>query len=214
VPSSQQIYAELRSLVAENQANGHKLVRPKTPPTKYEKRPPKYDTDWSDERVELLKRLCGEGLLSFSQIADKIGQVTRNAVIGKVHRLGLAGRAPRKPARAPFRPKPRAIILRPVLPRPRILSPVLREIPDLEPAPDGRIKLLDIKEGMCRWPIGDPMEEGFHFCGRRKSTVGPYCDHHAAIAYNPIKLKPKGKNGFYWLDLGGRNSRAAEKARA
>jgi GcrA cell cycle regulator len=65
----------------------------------------------------------------------------------------------------------------------------LRAIPDLEPAPDGQVKLVDLKESMCHWPIGDPMEDGFHFCGRRKSFGVPYCEHHAAIAYNPLARK-------------------------
>ena len=62
---------------------------------------------WTDERVELLKKLWQDGL-SASQIAKQLGGVTRNAVIGKVHRLGLSGRAtPSKPARTTFKaPRP------------------------------------------------------------------------------------------------------------
>jgi GcrA cell cycle regulator len=60
-----------------------------------------------------------------------------------------------------------------------------RPLPELEPAPEGVITLAELKECMCHWPIGDPKEEGFHFCGRRKSFGVPYCAHHAAIAYNP-----------------------------
>ena len=64
----------------------------------------------------------------------------------------------------------------------------LRAVPQSEPAPDG-VRLIDLKESMCQWPIGDPMEEGFHFCGRRKAFGVPYCEHHAAIAYNPTARK-------------------------
>src|SRR5215475_6768251 len=64
---------------------------------------------WTDERVELLKKLWQDGL-SASQIAKQLGGVTRNAVIGKVHRLGLAGRAtPSRPAKRPMRMAPRQV---------------------------------------------------------------------------------------------------------
>ncbi|MFY9640679.1 MAG: GcrA family cell cycle regulator [Rhodomicrobium sp.] len=158
---------------------------------------------WTDERVDLLKKLWSDGL-SASQIATKLGEVTRNAVIGKVHRLGLAGRAttsrvrtarPRSnialfPSRSPqvqYRTFGNAALKTAVQPQERKVAFVipLRALPELEPAPEGLITLADLKECMCHWPIGDPMEEGFHFCGRRKSSGGPYCEHHSAIAYNP-----------------------------
>ncbi len=206
------------------EANAAERSKPQPQPSKDAKQPPKYPTDYSAARVELIKKLWAEGL-SASQIAAAVGNITRNAVIGKVHRLGLSGRSPRKPARVAIPPRPRAIILKPVLPRSKILAPVLGEtppraprvIPELEQAPDGQVRLVDLKESTCHWPIGDPMEEGFHFCGRSKSSGVPYCAHHAAIAYNPAKpkRKQKNKNGFYWLDLKGRNKRAGvEKAGA
>ena len=158
---------------------------------------------WTDERVELLKKLWAEGL-SASQIAAKLGEVTRNAVIGKVHRLGLAGRAttsriktPRSrtnvalfPARSPqlqYRTFGNAALKVAVQPQERKTATVipLRSLPELTPAPGKQIALADLTEAMCHWPEGDPMEEGFHFCGRRKAFGIPYCEHHAAIAYNP-----------------------------
>ena len=164
---------------------------------------------WTDERVELLKKLWSDGL-SASQIATKLGEVTRNAVIGKVHRLGLAGRAttsrirtarprsnialfPARSAQAQYRsfgntalkvaPQP----LEHKVPAADIIP--LHSLPELEPAPEGQVQLIDLKESMCHWPVGDPMEEGFHFCGRRKAFGVPYCEHHAAIAYNPAARK-------------------------
>jgi GcrA cell cycle regulator len=163
---------------------------------------------WTNERVALLKQLWADGL-SASQIATKLKDVSRSAVIGKVHRLGLAARVttsrvrtarPRSnialfPARSPQAqygaftnpaPKPAP---QPHERKAAIVMP-LRALPDLdEPAPEGRLKLLDLKDGMCHWPIGDPKEEGFHFCGRRRSLATPYCEHHAAIAYNPAARK-------------------------
>jgi GcrA cell cycle regulator len=158
---------------------------------------------WTDERVELLTKLWADGL-SASQIAAKLGEVTRNAVIGKVHRLGLAGRATTSRIRS-ARPRTNVALFPSrssqvqyrtfgnmalkVAPDPlerKSASVIpLRALPELEPAPEGVITLIDLKESMCHWPIGDPMEEGFHFCGRRKSFGIPYCEHHAAIAYNP-----------------------------
>jgi GcrA cell cycle regulator len=163
---------------------------------------------WTNERVALLKQLWADGL-SASQIATRLRDVSRSAVIGKVHRLGLAARAttprvrtvrPRSnialfPARSPQAqhraftnpaPKPAP------QPQERKAATIipLRALPDLdEPAPEGRLKLLDLKDGMCHWPIGDPKEDGFHFCGRRRSLATPYCEHHAAIAYNPAARK-------------------------
>ncbi|MBI4723670.1 MAG: GcrA cell cycle regulator [Rhodomicrobium sp.] len=156
---------------------------------------------WTDERVELLKKLWADGL-SASQIATKLGEVTRNAVIGKVHRLGLAGRAttsrirtarprsnialfPARSAQMQYRTFGNTALKE--APQERRAAAVipLRALPDLDPAPEGLITLIDLKETMCHWPIGDPMEEGFHFCGRRKGFGSPYCEHHSAIAYNP-----------------------------
>jgi GcrA cell cycle regulator len=158
---------------------------------------------WTDERVELLKKFWADGL-SASQIASKLGEVTRNAVIGKVHRLGLAGRAttsrvrtakprsnialfPARSSQVQYRTFGNTALKPAVQPQERKVASVipLRALPELEPAPEGLITLADLKENMCHWPIGDPMEEGFHFCGRSKSSGVPYCEHHAAIAYNP-----------------------------
>ena len=158
---------------------------------------------WTDERVELLKKLWADGL-SASQIATKLGEVTRNAVIGKVHRLGLAGRAttsrirtarprtnialfPARSAQAQYRTFGNTALKTVPQPQEKKAAAVvpLRGLPELEPAPQGRITLAELKETMCHWPEGDPMEEGFHFCGRRKAFGVPYCEHHAAIAYNP-----------------------------
>ncbi len=158
---------------------------------------------WTDERVELLKKLWADGL-SASQIAAKLGEVTRNAVIGKVHRLGLAGRAttsrirtsrarsnialfPARSSQLQYRTFGNTALKVAVQPQERKAATVipLRALPELAPAPEKQVTLAELTESMCHWPEGDPMEEGFHFCGRRKSFGIPYCEHHAAIAYNP-----------------------------
>lgn len=149
---------------------------------------------WTDDRVEELKKLWAEGL-SASQIAKKIGGVTRNAVIGKVHRLGLSGRAaPSRPSSRPARaPKPR--VAAPV----KAKAPVVRKI--MEPAieapaperlPNGEFAtVLTLKDSMCKWPIGDPSSGDFRFCGHRSKAGDAYCEAHAQIAYQPQQKRKR-----------------------
>ncbi|WP_046865536.1 GcrA family cell cycle regulator [Microvirga massiliensis] len=161
---------------------------------------------WTEERVELLKKLWAEGS-SASQIAAQIGGVSRNAVIGKIHRLGLSGRGktktgaqqqpqrPRKPsgrtpsAPAPL-PQPRAVAQIHALPQP--LPPPVEEAEQEVAAEEvvvpmsERVTIMELREYMCRWPMGDPTKPEFRFCGNRSLTGLPYCNHHAQIAYQPI----------------------------
>lgn len=117
--------------------------------------------EWTDERITLLRELWGEGL-SASQIADRLGDVTRNAVIGKAHRLGLEKRP------SPIKRSPEG-------------SPV-RKAKTSKPKPKGAT-ILDLTERMCRWPIGHPGERDFHFCGKKTVPGLPYCAEHASVAY-------------------------------
>ena len=147
---------------------------------------------WTEDRVGALKKLWLEGQ-SASQIAKQLGGgVTRNAVIGKVHRLGLSGRAaPSQPARATFRPtRPRPAQptqapsaprrLEAVQPRPAAPAQVPAPMPDLP----GTATVMTLGAHMCKWPIGDPSSNEFSFCGRR-SSEGVYCVEHARVAYQP-----------------------------
>ncbi len=161
---------------------------------------------WTDERVELLKKLWAEGL-SASQIAGRLGGLTRNAVIGKVHRLGLSGRAtnsrssvPR--ARGNHVPGPSQgpsltfgtcgnVALKPNDGEEFVPSPA--PIEELVIPLHERASIVTLKETMCRWPIGDPSEESFHFCGRTKAGPMPYCEHHARLAYQPVQARRREK---------------------
>ena len=149
---------------------------------------------WTEDRVEILKKLWIEGL-SASQIATEMGGVTRNAVIGKVHRLGLSGRAtPSRPPRA--RPRPKAAAPRktvaspaakssPATPAPRREEPVAAPI-EPQKLPNGKFAtVLTLTNKLCKWPIGDPAKPGFKFCGRGSTDSSPYCKEHAAQAYQP-----------------------------
>jgi GcrA cell cycle regulator len=153
---------------------------------------------WTDERVETLKKLWLDGL-SASQIAKQLGGVTRNAVIGKVHRLGLSGRAaPSHPSRTTFKaPRPP----RPIsAPTPRPARPAVEtrahHLPAVRSAPfvelPGTATVLTLGAHMCKWPIGDPTSTDFTFCGRRAGDDGtPYCVDHARLAYQPPAGKKK-----------------------
>lgn len=150
---------------------------------------------WTDQRIDLLKDLWADGL-SASHIALKLGGVTRSAVIGKVHRLGLPGRATiSRAARRPstlalfpagfpeYKPHKRKAVKFIVRKKPSIAP--MRSLPELGSPPEGLTTLADLTQRICHWPMGDPKEDGFHFCGRRKSSGTPYCGHHAAVAYRP-----------------------------
>lgn len=162
---------------------------------------------WHDKkRVALLEKLWAEGK-SASQIAAMLGNgISRNAVLSKVHRSGLAGTAVRNPntsnvsrsqmqrtrAKSPFnRPVPFSA------PKPKTESP-----PRLAPVPfvagedrdipiSQRKALVDLEPEHCRWPIGDPREPDFSFCGGLKVIGLSYCAHHAARAYQPPEPKRK-----------------------
>jgi len=148
---------------------------------------------WTDERIALLRTSWESGMTA-SQIAEALGEgVTRNAVIGKAHRLGLEARpSPVKlgeivedlvgSATAAVEGviavagdaiaaivAPRAVPKRPA----RAAAPV-------KPA---KTTLLDLSEKVCKWPIGHPGETDFHFCGKPSQASFPYCTEHCAIAY-------------------------------
>lgn len=165
---------------------------------------------WTPERVETLTTLWAEGL-SASEIAKKLGGLTRSAVIGKVHRLGVSERS--LPSSPPSNGQPRlSVAQRRKLQGPKVkkLSPQ-RMNSRKPPKPVGgglvfgsgvgtgskpprkyveRIEepgsatIETLASHMCRWPIGDPRSEAFTLCGARKDD-GPYCTGHARIAYQP-----------------------------
>ncbi len=168
---------------------------------------------WTDEVVEQLKQHWIDGK-SASQIASLLGNgVTRNAVIGKVHRLGLAGRA-KTPSASVARP-------RRVAPPPRIASPGRASAP---PPPDDargdraramprrrcrslrargfesvvvpmslRVTIVELKESMCRWPLGDPATSEFRYCGSPTAS-GPYCAYHGGLAYQPAQERRRDRD--------------------
>jgi len=156
--------------------------------------------NWTDDRVELLKKLWSDGL-SASQIAAELGGISRNSVIGKVHRLGLSGRAKNPSVSVPRQRKPRSHgtlmrIARPGIRGNTALAPLHSYGPELEPEPEPelienivpigqRCSILELTECKCHWPIGDPSSSDFFFCGGKTIEGLPYCGYHSRIAYQP-----------------------------
>jgi GcrA cell cycle regulator len=154
--------------------------------------------NWTDDRVELLKKLWSDGL-SASQIAGELGGISRNSVIGKVHRLGLSGRAKSPSGSVPRQRKPRAHAHMIRMARPGVrgnnaLAPMQVYETEAEPEPalidniipiSQRCSLLELNDSKCRWPIGDPSAADFFFCGGKTIEGLPYCGYHSRVAYQP-----------------------------
>jgi GcrA cell cycle regulator len=160
---------------------------------------------WTDERVEILRKLWLDGL-SASQIASELSNgITRNAVIGKVHRLGLSGRA-KAPSQTVPRPRPsKPVRTAPAAPRqhaPMVrgnlafaLAPRMMEAPqpraqleEVVVPMSERVTIMELRESMCRWPLGDPSQPDFRYCGAESPVGGgPYCKYHARVAYQPAQ---------------------------
>ncbi|MFZ5730916.1 MAG: GcrA family cell cycle regulator [Pseudomonadota bacterium] len=145
-------------------------------------RTPRLPGGWTDDAVETLTRLWRQGDLSAAMIARRLG-VTRNAVLGKIHRLGLSQpRRPGPPAAIapprPAKPRPLASARRAPAPAPVRTSPQ----PIAEVGRGLVARLEDLPPRACHWPLGDPQGAEFTFCGRRAES-GPYCPAHAGMAY-------------------------------
>ncbi len=147
-------------------------------------------SSWSAERITALRQLWLEGR-SASEIAKSLGGVTRNAVIGKVHRLGLGGRmTPSSPRRARI---PRGQVrpvrrMAPPKPPPPPTTPAVRAAPRASVAVEAVARVFDtcaLSARTCRWPVGDPRQAGFGYCGAAAGGKGPYCEPHHRIACPP-----------------------------
>lgn len=130
---------------------------------------------WTEDRVSLLTRLWGEGKTA-AEIAQELGGVTRNAVIGKAHRLKLSGRI------SPIQQNNKKQTTQAKTPTPKKSPPKPIIVAKADKERD-LVPLIDIKGHMCRWPVGDPQEEKFGFCGDRSLEGLPYCAEHAQVAY-------------------------------
>ena len=181
---------------------------------------------WTDKMVEDLKIMWKQGLTT-GEIGKRLG-VSKNSIVGKVHRLQLDARpspikkkdeisdektqeqttaladekAPAKDKednKSAVKAKPAAKSAAPAAetkaePAPAKIVKALEKTFVSKPAApaktyNGNAKLTDLDNHTCRWPIGDPKDENFHFCGRKIRMGQTYCEEHAALAY----VKPAGK---------------------
>ena len=198
---------------------------------------------WTDEMVEELKRLWAEGVTT-GEIGRRLN-ISKNSIVGKVHRLGLSGRpspikkksesdtkekvskpskptkekkvAPKvikeaksEPKQAPVKEIPvvadkesktkPAEVKKPLPQETKTLTPTVSEEDDIKLAKTlnmatqttsktGNLSLVELDNHTCRWPVGDPKDENFHFCGKKIRLGQTYCEEHAAIAY----VKPSKK---------------------
>lgn len=112
---------------------------------------------WTDDKVKNLKKLWLKGATT-AEIAKKLG-LSKNSIIGKVHRLNLENRPSPIKKTAPVK-KVKVVVHK-----------------------SSRIGIMDLKMNTCRWPIGDPTDEDFHFCGKNTAVGKPYCPEHCKMAY-------------------------------
>ena len=138
---------------------------------------------WTDEKVAKLKELWGKGNTA-SQIAEIIGGISRNAVIGKAHRLNLSAKIKTRTAtsnknfensvdgnNAQYKRGRKS----------KFKSLIIEK--DFEPENPKQLEELD--ENSCKWPIGHPDEKSFYFCGRSSLKDFSYCKLHLLYAYQP-----------------------------
>lgn len=166
---------------------------------------------WTDDRIAVLEKMWGDGQ-SAAEIAKTLGEgVTRNAVIGKAHRMGLSGRpSPIKKATAAKKAtkkaapkvakektttkaaakakeaeaaelKEKMASAKKLVKAPAPIKPAPRKIANIK---DGEYtNILDLTDRVCKWPIGDPRNSDFHFCVEPSPPGTPYCNEHTAMAY-------------------------------
>ena len=141
---------------------------------------------WTEEKVKKLKELWSKGHTA-SQIAETLGDKTRNSVIGKAHRLNLEARAPSKQSNQTSKS-----VNRPVR---RGSAPISRKakfqsiLLDKNFEPENPKSLEELTDTTCKWPIGHPNEEKFYFCGRKPEGEFPYCKLHILYAFQPKGTK-------------------------
>ena len=136
---------------------------------------------WTSEKVEKLKALWSKGHTA-SQIAEMLGDTTRNAVIGKAHRLNLEARAPSKQSSLPKSRENRQIIKRSPAPMSR-KAKFQSILLDKNFEAENPKSLEELTEETCKWPIGHPNEEKVYFCGRKPEGEFPYCKLHVLYAF-------------------------------
>ena len=146
---------------------------------------------WTEEKVAKLKELWGKGNTA-SQIAEIIGGISRNAVIGKAHRLNLSAKIKTRTATSSqnFNKSTSEKNIQTARRGRKIKFKSLIIEKDFEPENPKQLEELD--ENSCKWPIGHPDEKSFYFCGRSSLKDFSYCKLHLLYAYQPKGKKDEG----------------------
>ena len=138
---------------------------------------------WNEEKVEKLKELWGKGSTA-SQIAEIIGGISRNAVIGKAHRLNLSSKIKTRNASS-SQNFDNSLEENSSKQRRGRKSKFQSLIIEKDFEPENPKKLEELDESSCKWPVGHPEEESFYFCGRSSLKDFSYCKLHLLYAYQP-----------------------------
>jgi GcrA cell cycle regulator len=138
---------------------------------------------WNEKKVAKLKELWGKGNTA-SQIAEIIGGLTRNAIIGKAHRLNLSSKIKIRntPSNQSFKATSEENNTKEKVGRKSKFQSLIIE-KDFEP--ENPKKLEELDESSCKWPVGHPEEKSFYFCGRSSLKDFSYCKLHLLYAYQP-----------------------------
>ena len=140
---------------------------------------------WTPEKETKLKELWKKGHTA-SQIAALLGDTTRNAIIGKAHRLNLEARAPSKKNKFQAKIESRTAVKEGKMSRKSRFRSLLL---DKNFEPENPKQLEELTDETCRWPIGHPYEKNFYFCGRKLMEKFPYCKLHVLYAFQPKNAK-------------------------